>query len=30
LETDSATTVANDWRQWRTSTSFGLNSSVGL
>jgi aryl-phospho-beta-D-glucosidase BglC (GH1 family) len=30
LETDSATTIANDWIQWRTTTSFGVNNAVGL
>jgi hypothetical protein len=30
LETDSAATIANDWQQWRTATSFEVNSSVGL
>jgi aryl-phospho-beta-D-glucosidase BglC (GH1 family) len=30
LRTDSAATIANDWMQWRTSTSFGVNAAVGL
>lgn len=30
LESDSAATIVNDWRQWRTTTSFGVNASVGL
>ena len=30
LETDSAATIANDWMQWRTTTSFGVNAAVGL
>ena len=30
LSADSAATIANDWQQWRTTTSFGVNSSVGL
>lgn len=30
VSTDSAATIANDWQQWRTTTSFGINSSVGL
>lgn len=27
---DSAATIANDWQQWRTANSFGINASVGL
>jgi aryl-phospho-beta-D-glucosidase BglC (GH1 family) len=27
---DSATTIANDWLQWETTTSFGQNAAVGL
>jgi endoglucanase len=30
LNSDSAATIVNDWQQWKTTTSFGLNSSVGL
>jgi endoglucanase len=30
LKSDSATTIVNDWQLWKTTTSFGLNSSVGL
>ena len=30
LETDSASTISTDWQQWKTTTSFGVNSSVGL
>ena len=30
LKSDSASTIVNDWQQWKTTTSFGLNSSVGL
>jgi endoglucanase len=30
LETDSAFTISGDWQQWKTTTSFGVNSSVGL
>ena len=30
LETDSASTISSDWQQWKTTTSFGVNSSVGL
>ncbi|HTY85930.1 MAG TPA: cellulase family glycosylhydrolase [Candidatus Acidoferrum sp.] len=30
LQTDSAAAIANDWQQWRTITSFGLNAAVGL
>ena len=30
LQSDSAATIVDDWQQWRTTTSFGLNSSVGL
>jgi len=30
LETDSASTISTDWQQWRTTNSFGVNSSVGL
>ncbi len=30
LKSDSAAVIVNDWQQWRTTVSFGLNSSVGL
>jgi len=30
LETDSAATISNDWQQWKTTKSFGINTSVGL
>jgi endoglucanase len=30
LSTDSAATITSDWAQWKTSTSFGLNTSIGL
>jgi endoglucanase len=30
ISTDSAATIANDWQQWRTAVSFGVNSTVGL
>jgi endoglucanase len=30
ISTDSAATIANDWQQWRTATSFGVNAAVGL
>jgi len=30
ISSDSSSTIANDWRQWKTTTSFGVNSSVGL
>jgi endoglucanase len=30
LSTDSAAAIANDWQQWRTTTSFGVNAAVGL
>ncbi len=30
LKSDSAATIVNDWQQWKTTTSFGLNPSVGL
>jgi endoglucanase len=28
--TDSSAAIANDWQQWRTTTSFGVNAAVGL
>jgi endoglucanase len=30
ISTDSAATISSDWQQWQTTTSFGVNSSVGL
>jgi endoglucanase len=30
VSTDSAAAIANDWQQWRTTNSFGINTSVGL
>ena len=30
ISSDSASTISNDWSQWKTTTSFGKNSSVGL
>ena len=30
ISSDSAATIANDWQQWKTTTSFGINSTVGL
>jgi hypothetical protein len=30
ISTDSITTISNDWTKWRTTTSFGINSAVGL
>jgi aryl-phospho-beta-D-glucosidase BglC (GH1 family) len=30
LKTDAAATIANDWQKWKTTTSFGVNASVGL
>ena len=30
ISSDSLTTIANDWQQWKTTKSFGVNSSVGL
>jgi len=30
IASDSAATIANDWLQWRTTTSFGVNAAVGL
>lgn len=30
VSTDSAATIASDWQQWRTSSSFGTNAAVGL
>ena len=30
ITTDSAATIAADWQQWTTSSSFALNTSLGL
>jgi endoglucanase len=30
ISSDSASTIFNDWQQWQTTKSFGVNSSVGL
>ena len=30
ISSDSAATIANDWQQWRTTTSFDVNTAVGL
>jgi endoglucanase len=30
VSTDSSSTISSDWQQWRTTTSFGVNSSVGF
>jgi aryl-phospho-beta-D-glucosidase BglC (GH1 family) len=30
VSSDSISTISNDWSQWKTTTSFGKNSSVGL
>jgi aryl-phospho-beta-D-glucosidase BglC (GH1 family) len=30
VSTNSISTISNDWSQWRTSITFGVNSSVGL
>jgi endoglucanase len=30
VSTNSSATIANDWQQWKTTTSFGKNSSVGF
>jgi len=30
ISSDSALTISSDWQQWRTTTSFGVNSAVGL
>ncbi|MGC9942468.1 MAG: cellulase family glycosylhydrolase [Verrucomicrobiota bacterium] len=30
ISNDSSATIANDWQEWRTTTSFGQNSAVGL
>jgi aryl-phospho-beta-D-glucosidase BglC (GH1 family) len=30
ISSDSSVTISNDWSQWTTTTTFGVNSSVGL
>ena len=30
VSTDSSATIANDWQQWKTTSAFGENSTVGL
>ncbi|WP_263366758.1 glycoside hydrolase family 5 protein [Edaphobacter bradus] len=30
ISTDSASTITADWQQWKTTNSFGLNTSLGL
>jgi len=30
VSTDSAATISNDWQQWKTTNSFGINAAVGL
>ena len=30
ISSDSTNTISSDWQQWKTTTSFGVNSSVGL
>lgn len=30
ISSDSSSTIANDWAQWATSNSFGLNTSLGI
>jgi aryl-phospho-beta-D-glucosidase BglC (GH1 family) len=30
ISTDSALTISNDWSQWKTTSSFGINAAVGL
>ena len=30
ISSDSAFTISNDWQQWRTTKSFGVNASVGF
>ena len=30
ISADSLSTISNDWQQWQTTKSFGVNSSVGL
>jgi endoglucanase len=30
VSTDPAATISSDWQQWKTTTSFGVNTAVGL
>jgi len=30
ISSDLSSTISSDWQQWRTTTSFGVNSAVGL
>jgi len=30
ISTDSSTTISNDWQQWKTTTSFGVNSTIHM
>jgi hypothetical protein len=30
LSTDSAATIAADWQQWKTTTSFAKNTHLGM
>jgi endoglucanase len=30
ISTDTSATISNDWIQWRTTTSFGKNTTIGL
>jgi hypothetical protein len=30
ISTDSATTISNAWIQWRSTTSFGRNNTIGM
>ena len=30
ISTDSSATISSDWQQWKTSSSFGVNTSIGL
>ncbi len=30
ISTDPSVTILNDWRQWTTTNSFGMNTTVGL
>jgi endoglucanase len=30
ISTDSSSTISNDWQQWKTTTSFGVNSTIHM
>ena len=30
ISTDSSSTISNDWQQWKTTTSFGANSTIHM